>query len=107
MRTEQATIEPDAAYPIADETRILSDREGPVWLTLRSKKEISSLAVGRAEVVIERLPGLFGELKPHRPASFLLTHRCAINSVSMRGNVLDFESDDIATAQLAVDGQIE
>ena len=87
--------------------RALSDREGPAQPTLRGKKEISSLAVGGAEVVIERLPGLFGELKPHRPASFLLTHRCTLNGVAVRGNVLDFESDDIATAQLAVDGEIE
>lgn len=40
MRTEQARIEPDAAYPVADETRILPDRKAPVWLTLRGKKEI-------------------------------------------------------------------
>jgi hypothetical protein len=29
MRTEEALVEPDSAYPIADETRILSDRECP------------------------------------------------------------------------------
>src|ERR1700733_15581477 len=107
MRAEQALVEPDATYPIADETRILSDREGPAWLSLRGKKKISSFAVCQAEIVIERLPDLFGEFKPHRPASFLLAHRCAITGVSMRGNVLDFECDDIATAQLAVDGKIQ
>src|SRR5271168_2780652 len=107
MRTEQAPVEPYAAYPIADETRILSDREGPTWLTLGGKKKISTLAVRHAEIVVERLASLFGELKPHRPASFLLAHRCAIHGVSVRGNVLDFESDDIATAQLAIDGEIE
>jgi hypothetical protein len=30
-----------------------------------------------------------------------------LNGVSVRGNVLDFESNDIATAQFAVDGEIE
>jgi hypothetical protein len=74
---------------------------------LRGKKKISALAVRHAEIVVERLPGLFGELKLHRPTSFLLAHHCAINSVPVRGNVIDFDSDDIATAQLAVDGEIE
>jgi hypothetical protein len=50
---------------------------------------------------------LFGDLKPYRPAGLRLADRRAINGVSVRGNVLDFESDDIATTQLAVDGEIE
>src|SRR3984885_16087401 len=103
MRTKQALVEPYAAYPNADETRILSDREGPTWLTLRGKKKISALAVRHAEIVVERLPSLFCELKPHWPASFLLAHSCAINGVSVRGYVLDFEADDIAATQFAVD----
>src|SRR5271163_4690396 len=107
MRTEKTPVEPNPVYPVADETRILSDREGPAWLTLRGKKKISSLAVCHAEVVIERLPGLFSELKPHRPAGLLLADRRAIDGVSVRGDVLDFESDYIATTQLAVDGEVE
>jgi len=37
MRAEQARIETDAVYPIANETRILPGREAPVCLTLRGK----------------------------------------------------------------------
>src|SRR5487761_1358408 len=107
MRTEHARIQPDAAYPVAQETRILSDRKAPRWLTLRGKKELSMLPVRRPEVIIDRLSGLFGDLEPHRPTCLLLPDCRALNGVPVRGNILDFESDDIATAQLTVDGEIE
>jgi hypothetical protein len=107
MRTEQARIEPDPAYPVADEACILPDREALAWLTLRSKKKFSALPVRHTEVIVDCLPGLFGDLKPYRPAGLLLADRRTLNGLSVWGNVLDFESDDIATTQLAVDGKIE
>jgi hypothetical protein len=60
-----------------------------------------------ADVVIDRLPGVFGHLEPHRHAGLFLAHRCALDGVSVRRNVFHLEGDDIATAQLAVDCQIE
>ena len=66
MRTEHTWIEPNAAYPVADEARILSGREALIRLTLRGKKEFSALSVRHKEVVIDRLPGLFGDLEPYR-----------------------------------------
>src|SRR5258708_40165836 len=77
------------------------------WPARRSEQEFAGLSVCRTDVVINRLPGLFGDLESHRLPSLLLAHRRALNGVSVRGNVLDLEGDDIATAQLAVDGQIE
>jgi site-specific recombinase XerD len=41
----------------------------------------------------------------NRPGKPMTTRQ--LNGVSVRGNVLDFESNDIATAQFAVDGEIE
>jgi hypothetical protein len=84
MRTEQARIETDAAYPVADETRILPDRKAPIWSALRGKKEISSLPVRHTEVIVDRLPGKFGDLKLYRPAGLLLADRRAIDGVSVR-----------------------
>src|ERR1700731_4655 len=79
----------------------------PAWPARRSEQKVAGLSVGGADVVIDRLPGLFGHLEPHGHAGLLLAHRRAFNGVSVRRNVLDLESDDIATAQLAVDRQIE
>jgi hypothetical protein len=36
-----------------------------------------------------------------------LAHRCALDGVSVRRNILHLEGDDIATAKLAVDCPIE
>src|ERR1700733_8586348 len=103
MRTERARIEPDAAYAVADETSILSGREAPVLMALRAEKEFTSLPPRCTEVVINRLPGLLGYLESCRLAGLLLPDRCALNGVSMRNNVLELESDDITTAQFAID----
>ena len=107
MRTEHARIETDAAYPVADEASILSGREAPVLMALRAEKEFTLLPLRRTEVVINRLPGLLGDLESYRLAGLLLADRCALDGVSMRSNVLEFESDDIATAQFAIDSEIE
>jgi len=50
---------------------------------------------------------MLGHLEPNRLPRLLLADRGLINGISVRGNVFDLESDDIATAQLTVDGQIE
>jgi hypothetical protein len=36
-----------------------------------------------------------------------LPHGCAIDSVTVGRNVLDFEVNDVASPKLAVDGEIE
>ena len=82
------------------------DRLSSGW-RCAAKRNSSWLPVCDAEVFINRLAGLFGDLEPYRPAGFLLADRRSLNGVPVRGDVLDFESDDIATAQLAVDGEIE
>ena len=68
---------------------------GPDPADLRGKKEFSALSVRHKEVVIDRLPGLFGDLEPYRLAGLLLANRRSLNSVSVRSNILDFEGDDI------------
>src|SRR5208282_466543 len=107
MRTEHARIEPNATYPVAEETGILSGREALLGPTLCGKKELSLPPVCHAEAFIHSLPGLFRDFEPHRPAGLLLPDRRSLNGVSVRGNILDLKSDNIATAQLAVDGEIE
>ena len=107
MRTEHARIAPNTTYPVAEETGILSGREALLGPTLCGKKELSLLSVRHTQVVINCLPGLFGDLESYRLAGLLLPDRCALNGVSMRSNVLELESDDITTAQFAIDSEIE
>jgi hypothetical protein len=53
------------------------------------------------------LAGLLCQLEPDGLTGLFLSDRGPINCVSTRRNILDFEGDDIAATQLAIDGQIE
>ena len=64
------------------------------------------LLTGRPDVVVHRLAGLFRQFEPDRPPGLFLAYGRAIAGITIRRNVLDPESDDIAAPQLAVDGQI-
>jgi hypothetical protein len=53
------------------------------------------------------MAGLFGDLKADRTPSLFLEDRCALHSVAMWRNILDFRADHIAAAKLTIDGEIE
>jgi hypothetical protein len=59
------------------------------------------------DVTVNRLTCWLGRLEPDRLASLPLPHRCSIQSLSVRSNVLHLQTDHIAAAQLAVDRQVE
>jgi hypothetical protein len=71
------------------------------------EQELAGFLAGRPDVVVHRLAGLFRQFKPDGPPSLFLAHGSPINGIAIRSDVLDFESDDIAASQFAVDGQIE
>jgi hypothetical protein len=53
------------------------------------------------------LASLFAQLEPDRPSSLLLSNRRAIHGISVCGDVLDLDCDDVTATELAVDCQIE
>jgi hypothetical protein len=53
------------------------------------------------------LARLFRQFEPDRAVSFLLPDSRAVESVAIRGDIVDADSHDIATTQLAVDCEIE
>src|SRR6202045_1419015 len=68
----------------------------PAWPARRSEQKVARLSVGGADVVIDRLPGLFGHLEPHGHAGLLLAHRRAFirlgrvrRAAEERGELLD------------------
>ena len=107
MRTKRAGIEPDATDPIGDQACILARRHALPWPPGPAEQEFARFLAGGPQVVVDGLPGLLGDLEPDRNASLFLADRGTINGVSMRGDVVDLERDDIAAAQLAVDGEVE
>ena len=58
-------------------------------------------------MLIERFPRLLGQLEPDGTSGFLLTHRCAIDHKAVWSNVPDFEADDVAASELAINGEVE
>jgi hypothetical protein len=60
-----------------------------------------------AEVPVDRLPRLLGDLEPDRPTGLPLADCRAIDRVAVRRNILDPQSDHVTTAKLAVDGDVE
>ena len=62
--------------------------------------------MGGPDIVIDRLAGLFGQLKSHWPSGLPLPDCRPIQCVSTRRDILDFHCDDIATtvAELTAKG---
>jgi hypothetical protein len=61
-----------------------------------AEEELARLLTGGSDVTVDRFSGLLRHLKPNRLAGFLLAHRCAVDSVTMRRNVLDPQADYVA-----------
>src|ERR1700681_1428901 len=102
MRTKRTGIEPNTADPIRDQARILTRRHALPWPPVPAEQKFVRFLAGTPQVVVDGLPGLLGDFEPHRIAVLFLPAGGAIDSVSMWRNVVDLESHDIATTQLAV-----
>ena len=75
--------------------------------TSAGEQEFAGSLAGGPEIVVDRLPGLLRQFKSDGPPGLLLPDRCSIDGIALGGNVLHLEGDDIASAQFAVDGEIE
>src|SRR3984893_2541584 len=107
MGAKRTGIEPNAADPIGDQTGILTRRHALPRPSMSAEQELARFLAGGSQVVVNGLPGLLGDFEPDRNARLFLPDGGAIDGVSMGRDVVDLESHDIATAQLAVDGEIE
>lgn len=58
MRPEQPGVQPDAAYPLGNETGILARCHVAVRTTTTGEQEFTGLFVGGLYIVIDRLAGL-------------------------------------------------
>jgi hypothetical protein len=97
----------NANNPLADQSGVLSRRDWPIPRAVPSEQELVRLLIGGSDVIIDRLPGLLRHLKPNRLAGLPLAHRSAIDRVTVRSDLLDPQTDDVASSELTIDGQIE
>jgi hypothetical protein len=80
---------------------------GAFGATTTCEQELAGPFVGDLQVIIDRLAGLFAQFKSDRPSGLLLPDRCSIRRISTGSDILDLYCDDVTTAKLTVDRQIE
>jgi hypothetical protein len=68
------------------------------------EEKFARFFIGGCDVIVACLSGLFGHLELDWLARLLLAHGCAIDCVTMRRDVLDPQSDDVASLDPAIDG---
>ena len=106
VRSELQRIEADARDPFADEAGILAGCQAAVRAASTCEQELPASA-GYPQVLVDRLPGLFGEFEPYGPAGLLLSYGRPVKRVAVRSYIVDADCDHIATAKLAVDREVE
>jgi hypothetical protein len=107
MGAEQVWVQPDAGNPLRYTPSVLPRSHTPLLPSAGCEHEFAGLLTGRPDVVVHCLTSLFRQFEPDRPPGLFLAYGRSIARITIRRNVFDLESDDIAASQLAVDGQIE
>jgi hypothetical protein len=67
----------------------------------------TSICGTRCQPVLQRGAGLFRDFELDRTASLVLDNCRSVSHKTANGDVIDSKADEIATAKLAVDGEIE
>jgi hypothetical protein len=107
MRAEELWIEPDAGNPFRKESRVLPCRHALTEAASTWEEKFAPALAGGFQVIVDSVTGLIRRLELDRPTRLFLPNRCVIHRIAVSCNVLDLDSDDIAAAKLAVDGQIK
>jgi hypothetical protein len=107
VRSELQRIETDAGNPLANKACVLSGGQAAVDTAPASEQELAGASASDPKMFVDGLPGLLGQFEPHRSSGLLLTNRSTIQRVAIGGHVVDADGHHVATAQLAVDGEIE
>ena len=71
------------------------------------KKELLRLQMRRPDPPHNRIARLLGDLKLHRPLRLLLHDNRPRGDMTALDHIMDAKSDEIAPAQLAIDGEVE
>jgi len=107
MGPEFQRIQTDAGGPLTDQACVLPGGEAARLAPTPGKQKLSGLPSGQPQVIIDRLTGLLGKLEPHRVAGLPLANGCSVERVAVRRHVIHANGDNIAAAQLTVDGEVE
>jgi hypothetical protein len=107
VRSKEARVQTNAGNPFGDHPGVLPRRYRHVPTSTAAKEVLAWFLIGGSDIIIDRLAGLLCHLEPDRLAGLPLAHGCPIDRMTMRSNVLDPQADNVASSELAIDGQIE
>src|SRR6516225_12354540 len=107
MCPKTTCVKTDARDPFINEPRVMSCRDGPIPVAAAGKQKFLGLLAEDLHILINRLTCILGHFESNRLTCLLLANCCALDRVSVRCNVLYFQANNIAAAQLTVDGEVE
>jgi hypothetical protein len=106
MRAVRRTIETGARHPSMEDTGILPP--GDMRLLPEPAQEQISAPPGLefGEPLTDGAPSLLGNLELHRSARLFLDYSRSVANSASADHVIESQPDEIATSELAVDGQV-
>ena len=107
VRSVSHTIQACAIDPPVDYTGVLTRRQVCAFVEAARKKVAGVHRLQHTQPFPECSPGLFGDFKLDRSSGFSLYDGCSIANPTAKANVLGLKGDEITSAKLAVDRQIE
>jgi hypothetical protein len=106
MRAVRRSIKTGTLNPSVDDTRVLASREVRL-LPGTARKQVLTPYATTGQPISYSASGLLGDFELNWSARLLLDYRRSIANPSARAHVVDFEPNEVATRELAVNGQIE
>ena len=79
---EKVRVEADRCNPARNEPSILPGRDGAAVITTATEQKFAGFFARGFDVIVDRLPRLFRQLKPDGPTRLPLPHCCAIDRIS-------------------------
>lgn len=107
VRAIGAAVHSRARDPAMHDACVLARRKVRLILNPARKGVGASIRWSRVQPLLQRDAGLLHDLELNRSAGLVLDNSRSISHVAARRDVVDAEADEIAAAQLIVDGKIE
>jgi hypothetical protein len=107
MRAIGRAIHPGTLDPAVHDAGVLPSRQMGLVVDAAWKDVGTSIWRADAQPVLQRGWGLFRDLKLNRPAGLVLDNRRPFSHTAARSYVVDPKADEIATAKLAINREVE
>ena len=88
-------------------SRVLPRGQVRIGAAPAGEQALAGAAARGPQVVVERVARHLGQLEADGPAGLALADSGAVDGVAVGRHVIDAQRDQIAAAQLAVDGEVE